>query len=161
MRSAVLGAQASGPGLSADWRGIGPVNASSGSTAELLVVVELVARNRSLRAHGAGGTGSSGRAVERNPPVSKSKRGRVSRGCRQNSVTAEAAAHAPDLEQLIQEQREALQSAAAISTSPGVLESETELSQPPSDRPATPDRLSELGFPECLTVTPATADNLF
>ncbi|KAJ1162441.1 hypothetical protein NDU88_002909 [Pleurodeles waltl] len=78
-----------------------------------------------------------------------------------HGVTAEAAAHAPDLEQLIQEQREAIQLAAAISASPAALESETEISQPPSDQPVMPDRLSELGFQECPSVTPATADKLF
>ncbi|KAJ1089685.1 hypothetical protein NDU88_002832 [Pleurodeles waltl] len=75
--------------------------------------------------------------------------------------TAEAVAHAPDLEQLIQERHKALQLAVAISTSPRMSESDTDISQPPSDRPATPERLSELGFQDCPAVTPATADDLF
>ncbi|KAJ1117917.1 hypothetical protein NDU88_006113 [Pleurodeles waltl] len=104
---------------------------------------------------------ASGREVERNPPTSKSRRSRARRGRKGGGVTTEAATHAPDLEQLIQERREALQSAAALSASPPAAESETEISQPPSDRPATPDRLTELGFPECPSVTPATADKLF
>ncbi|KAJ1130386.1 hypothetical protein NDU88_008739 [Pleurodeles waltl] len=90
---------------------------------------------------------SPGREAERNPPASKSKRGRVRRGHRRGGAAAEAAAHAPDLEQLIQERRKALQLAAAVGASLSVSESETEISQHPSDRPATLDRLSEeLGF---------------
>ncbi|KAJ1207422.1 hypothetical protein NDU88_002813 [Pleurodeles waltl] len=96
-----------------------------------------------------------------NGPASQNKRGWVRRGRRRGVVTAEAAAHAPDLEQLIHERREALQSAAAIGASPRVSKSEAETSQPPSDRPATPDRLSELGFLDCPAMTPATADDLF
>ncbi|KAJ1152326.1 hypothetical protein NDU88_005101, partial [Pleurodeles waltl] len=82
-------------------------------------------------------------------------------GRRRGAGTAEAVAHAPDLEQLIQERREALQLAAMIGTSPRVSESDTDISQPPSDCPATTYRLSELGFPDCLVVTPATVDDLF
>ncbi|KAJ1123047.1 hypothetical protein NDU88_001520 [Pleurodeles waltl] len=103
----------------------------------------------------------SGREVERNPPASKSRRSRARRGRKGGGVTTEVAVHAPDLEQLIKERREAIQSAAAISASPLVAESDTDISQPPRDRPATPDRLSELGFQECPSVTPATADELF
>ncbi|KAJ1158077.1 hypothetical protein NDU88_010771 [Pleurodeles waltl] len=99
--------------------------------------------------------------MERNPPAPRSRRSRARRGRKGSGVTAEAAAHAPDLEQLIQERREAIQSSAAISASPAASESETEISQPPSDRPFTADRPSELGFQECLSVTPATADKLF
>ncbi|KAJ1210063.1 hypothetical protein NDU88_005431 [Pleurodeles waltl] len=104
---------------------------------------------------------STGREAERHPSGSKNKHSWVWHGRRRGVVTAEAAAHAPDLEQLIQERREALQSAVAICASPRVSELETEISQPPSDRPATPDRLSELGFLDCPTVNPATADDLF
>ncbi|KAJ1177363.1 hypothetical protein NDU88_002622 [Pleurodeles waltl] len=86
---------------------------------------------------------------------------RARRGRKGGGATAEVAAHAPDLEQPPQEQREAIQSAAAISASPAGAESETEISQPPSDRPVTLDRLLELGFQECPSVTPATADKLF
>ncbi|KAJ1184349.1 hypothetical protein NDU88_001157 [Pleurodeles waltl] len=100
-----------------------------------------------------------GREAERNPPASKSRRSRERHGRKGGSVTTETASHAPDLEQLIQERREALQSAVAINASP--MESETEISQPPGDRPANPDRLSQLGIPACLGVTPGTADNLF
>ncbi|KAJ1166643.1 hypothetical protein NDU88_007042 [Pleurodeles waltl] len=53
------------------------------------------------------------------------------RGCRRGAGTAKAVAHAPDLEQLIQERCEALQSAAAIGTSPRVPESDTDIAQPP------------------------------
>ncbi|KAJ1122642.1 hypothetical protein NDU88_001127 [Pleurodeles waltl] len=60
-----------------------------------------------------------------------------------------------------QERREAIQSATAISASLAASESETENSQPSSDRPTTPDRVSELGFQECPLMTPATADKLF
>ncbi|KAJ1199096.1 hypothetical protein NDU88_002934 [Pleurodeles waltl] len=49
----------------------------------------------------------------------------------------------------------------AISASPVALESETENSQPPCDRPTMPDRLSELGFQEFPSVTPATENELF
>ncbi|KAJ1097704.1 hypothetical protein NDU88_002821 [Pleurodeles waltl] len=55
---------------------------------------------------------------ERNPPASRNRRSRARRGCKGSSVNVEAAAHAPDLEQLIQERREAIKSAAAISASP-------------------------------------------
>ncbi|KAJ1123081.1 hypothetical protein NDU88_001554 [Pleurodeles waltl] len=103
----------------------------------------------------------SGREAERHPPAPQNKRSRRRRSQRKGAGTAEAVAHAPDLEQLKQERREALQLAVAIGTSPRMSESDTEISQPPSDRPATPDRLSELGFLDCLAVTPATADNLF
>ncbi|KAJ1174663.1 hypothetical protein NDU88_006483 [Pleurodeles waltl] len=99
----------------------------------------------------------SGREAERHPPASQNKRGRVRLRRRRRAGTAEATAHAPYLEQLIQER----QSAAAIGTSPRVSESDTDISQPPSDRPATPDRLSDLGFLDCPAVTPATADDLF
>ncbi|KAJ1153340.1 hypothetical protein NDU88_006101 [Pleurodeles waltl] len=100
----------------------------------------------------------SGRGIESNPPASKSRRSRTRRGRKGGSATTEVAAHACDLEQLIRERREAIQSAADIRTSPAASESETEISQPPSDRPPTPDRLSELGFQDCPSVTPATAD---
>ncbi|KAJ1156110.1 hypothetical protein NDU88_008835 [Pleurodeles waltl] len=99
--------------------------------------------------------------MERNPSASKSRRSRVRRGRKGGGATTEVAAHAPDLEQLIQEQREAIQSAAAIGASPVASESEIDISRPPSDRPAAPDRLSELGFQECPSVTPATADKPF
>ncbi|KAJ1109199.1 hypothetical protein NDU88_006563 [Pleurodeles waltl] len=85
----------------------------------------------------------SGREAERLPHASQNKHGQGRRSRRRGAGTAEAVAHAPDLEQLIQERREALQSAAAIGTSPRVSESDTELSQLPRDRPATPDRLSD------------------
>ncbi|KAJ1123112.1 hypothetical protein NDU88_001585 [Pleurodeles waltl] len=115
---------------------------------------------------GAGGSreldcGGPPQERERNPPASRNRRGRARRGRKGSGANVEAVAHAPDLEQLIQERREAIQSAAAISASPAESESETENSQPPSDRPTTPDRLSELGFQECPSVTPATADELF
>ncbi|KAJ1155915.1 hypothetical protein NDU88_008640 [Pleurodeles waltl] len=99
--------------------------------------------------------------MERNPPAPKSRHSRARCVRKGGGVTTEAATHAPDLEHLIQERREAIQSEAAISASPVASESETEISQPPSDRPATPDWLSELGFPECPPVTPATVDKLF
>ncbi|KAJ1141295.1 hypothetical protein NDU88_007628 [Pleurodeles waltl] len=67
----------------------------------------------------------------------------------------------PDLEQLIQERREAIHTAGGISASPLVSGSDTELSQPASDRPLTPDRLSELGLVGGPPVTPANADELF
>ncbi|KAJ1164637.1 hypothetical protein NDU88_005072 [Pleurodeles waltl] len=82
----------------------------------------------------------------------------VRHGREGGDMRAEAVTHAPDLEQLIQERREAIHSAAAICASPVVSESETEISQSPSDRPTTPDQLSELGLTEGPPVTPATAD---
>ncbi|KAJ1105452.1 hypothetical protein NDU88_002858 [Pleurodeles waltl] len=72
------------------------------------------------------------------------RRGRTRRARRRGEPWADRTTRAPDLEQLIQERREAIQSTAAISTSPLVSESDSELSQSASDRPATPDRLSEL-----------------
>ncbi|KAJ1098384.1 hypothetical protein NDU88_003495 [Pleurodeles waltl] len=66
-----------------------------------------------------------------------------------------------DLEQLIQERREAIHIAVVISASPLASGSDTELSQPASDRPPTPDRLSELGLTGGPPVTPATAEELF
>ncbi|KAJ1123437.1 hypothetical protein NDU88_001906 [Pleurodeles waltl] len=84
-------------------------------------------------------------------------RSRASRVRRGGELRAGPVACAPDLEQLMQERREAIHSAAAISASPLASESDTELSQPPSDRPVTPDCLSELGL---VGGPPATPDEL-
>ncbi|KAJ1159292.1 hypothetical protein NDU88_011959 [Pleurodeles waltl] len=95
---------------------------------------------------------SSGGAEERRMQVPHSKRSRARRAQRRGGAGVRYATHAQDLEQLIQERREAIHSAATISASPPASDSETEHSQPPSDRPATPDRLSELslvGGPIC------------
>ncbi|KAJ1112650.1 hypothetical protein NDU88_000911 [Pleurodeles waltl] len=100
-------------------------------------------------------------AAERNVPVLGSKHNRARRTQKRGEVRAGPVARAPDLEHLMQEKREAIHSAAAIIASPLVSESESEVSQPPSNRPITPDRLSELGLVEGPPVTPATADELF
>ncbi|KAJ1100372.1 hypothetical protein NDU88_005458 [Pleurodeles waltl] len=68
---------------------------------------------------------------------------------------------APDLEQLIQERREAIHTAPAINASPLASGSDTELSQPASDHPLKLDRLSESGLTVGPPVAPATADELF
>ncbi|KAJ1131404.1 hypothetical protein NDU88_009741 [Pleurodeles waltl] len=104
---------------------------------------------------------TSGCTAERNVPLLRSKHNRFRRGRKRGEVRAEPLTHAPDLEQLIQERKEVIHSAAAISASPVASESETEISQPPSDRPITPARLSELGLAEGPPVTPATADKRF
>ncbi|KAJ1211028.1 hypothetical protein NDU88_006390 [Pleurodeles waltl] len=104
---------------------------------------------------------ASGVAVERTVPVPRGKRSWARRVRRRGEIRAGPLACAPDLEQLIQERREAIHSAAAVSASPLASESDTELSQPPSDRPVTPDCLSELGLVGGPPVTPATADELF
>ncbi|KAJ1087724.1 hypothetical protein NDU88_000889 [Pleurodeles waltl] len=96
---------------------------------------------------------ASGSATERAVPVPRGKRSRARRIRRRGEIR--------DLKQLMQERREAIHSAAAISASPLASESDTELSQPPSDRLVTPDRLSELGLVWGPPVTPATADELF
>ncbi|KAJ1189531.1 hypothetical protein NDU88_006276 [Pleurodeles waltl] len=74
-----------------------------------------------------------------NPPASKSRRSWGRRAYGRSGVTVEAATHGPGSEQLIQERREVLQSSAAISASLAASETETEISQTPSDCPATPD----------------------
>ncbi|KAJ1173943.1 hypothetical protein NDU88_005767 [Pleurodeles waltl] len=99
--------------------------------------------------------------MERNPPASKSRGSRARRGRKGGGAITEVVARATDLEQLIQDWREVIQSAAAISASLPASELETEISQPPCDWPVTPDRLSELGFQKCPSVMPATADKLF
>ncbi|KAJ1144364.1 hypothetical protein NDU88_010663 [Pleurodeles waltl] len=99
--------------------------------------------------------------MERNVPVLRSRRNRARRARRRGETRAGPVTRAPDLEQLIQERREAIHSTAAISASPLTSESETEISLPPSDRPTTPDRSFELGLVEGPPVTPATADELF
>ncbi|KAJ1164942.1 hypothetical protein NDU88_005374 [Pleurodeles waltl] len=104
---------------------------------------------------------ASGGAVERTVPVPRGKRSRTRRVQRRGETRAGPVACAPDLEQIIQERREAIHSAAAISASPLASESDTELSQPTSDRPVTPDCLLESGLDGGPPVTPATADNLF
>ncbi|KAJ1155952.1 hypothetical protein NDU88_008677 [Pleurodeles waltl] len=88
---------------------------------------------------------TSGCTAERNVPVLRSKRNRARRALKRGEVGAGPVTHALDLEQLIHERREAIHSAAAISASPVASESETEILQPPSDRPITPDRLSGWG----------------
>ncbi|KAJ1124755.1 hypothetical protein NDU88_003204 [Pleurodeles waltl] len=90
----------------------------------------------------------------------RSKRSQARHAQKRSEINAGPGTHAPDLEQLIQERREAIHSAAAISASPLVSKSETEISQPPSDQPITPDR-SESGFVVGPSVTPATVDELF
>ncbi|KAJ1123679.1 hypothetical protein NDU88_002147 [Pleurodeles waltl] len=100
---------------------------------------------------------TSGHTAERSVLAWQNRRSRVRGG----DMRAKAVAHAPDLEQLIQERREAIHSAATISASPVASESETEISQPPSDRPTTPYRLSELGFAGGPPVSPAMADKHF
>ncbi|KAJ1192016.1 hypothetical protein NDU88_001328 [Pleurodeles waltl] len=104
---------------------------------------------------------ASGGAAERTVPVPGSKRSRARHVRRRGEVRAGSVTCAPDLEQLIQERSEAIHSATTISASPLASESATELSQPPSDRPVTPDSLSELGLVGGPPVTPATADELF
>ncbi|KAJ1188285.1 hypothetical protein NDU88_005047 [Pleurodeles waltl] len=99
---------------------------------------------------------ASGRTAERSVPTSRNRCSQVRHGLKGGDVRTEAVAHAHDLEQLIQERREAIHSAAAISASPVESESETEISQPPSDRPTKPDRLSELGFARGPPLTSAT-----
>ncbi|KAJ1096126.1 hypothetical protein NDU88_001270 [Pleurodeles waltl] len=91
---------------------------------------------------------ASGRSEGRKVQVSRSKRSLARRAWKRGEDSEGPAAHAPDLEQLVQERREVIHSAAAISASQLASESETEISQPPSDRPTTPDRLSELGLVE-------------
>ncbi|KAJ1083683.1 hypothetical protein NDU88_003838 [Pleurodeles waltl] len=98
--------------------------------------------------------------AERNVPVLRNKHNRARRARKRGEVRTGPVTCASDLEQLIQQRREAIHSAAAISASPVASESETEILQPPSDRPITPDRLSELGLAEDPPVTPATADEL-
>ncbi|KAJ1113598.1 hypothetical protein NDU88_001840 [Pleurodeles waltl] len=106
------------------------------------------------------GLASSG-VADRTVPVPRGKRSRTRRVRRIGETRAGPVACTPDLEQLIQERREAIHSAAAISASPLASESDTELSQPTSDQPVTPDRLSELSLMGGPPVTPATADKLF
>ncbi|KAJ1166856.1 hypothetical protein NDU88_007252 [Pleurodeles waltl] len=103
-------------------------------------VVLCTQRRRGLHA-GAGAVlrPHLGCTVERNVPVLRSKRNRVRRVRKRGEVRAEPVTYTSDLEQLMQERREAIHSAAAISASPVASESETEISQPPSDRPITPD----------------------
>ncbi|KAJ1091195.1 hypothetical protein NDU88_004322 [Pleurodeles waltl] len=71
--------------------------------------------------------------AERPTSMPWARRDRTRRARRKGEARAGRTTRAPDLEQLIQERREAIQSAAAISTSPLVSESDTELSQSPSD----------------------------
>ncbi|KAJ1123494.1 hypothetical protein NDU88_001963 [Pleurodeles waltl] len=86
---------------------------------------------------------ASGGVAERAVPVPRGKRNRARRIRKRGEIRAGPVARAPDLEQLMQERREAIHSAAAISASPLASESDTELSQPPSDQPITPDCLSD------------------
>ncbi|KAJ1090746.1 hypothetical protein NDU88_003875 [Pleurodeles waltl] len=85
-------------------------------------------------------------AAERTVPVPRGKHSRARRVLRRGEVHTGPVTHAPDLEQLIQERREVIHSVAAFSASPLASESDTELSQLPNGRPATPDCLSELGL---------------
>ncbi|KAJ1110426.1 hypothetical protein NDU88_007778 [Pleurodeles waltl] len=104
---------------------------------------------------------ASGGAAERAVPLPRDKRSRARRIRRRGEIRSGPVACAPDLEQLIQERREAIHSAAAISASLLASESDTELSQPLSGKPVMPDCLSELGLVGGPPVTPATADELF
>ncbi|KAJ1082822.1 hypothetical protein NDU88_002987 [Pleurodeles waltl] len=62
-------------------------------------------------------------AAERPASLPRGRRGRTRRARRKGEIWASRVTRAPDLEQSIQERREAIQSAAAISTSPLVSES--------------------------------------
>ncbi|KAJ1164278.1 hypothetical protein NDU88_004723 [Pleurodeles waltl] len=99
--------------------------------------------------------------TEQTVPVPRGRRSRTRRVQRRGEAQANPVTCTSDLEQLKQERREAIHSAAATSASPLASESDTELSQPASDRPVTPDRLSELGLARSPPVTPAMADELF
>ncbi|KAJ1157128.1 hypothetical protein NDU88_009843 [Pleurodeles waltl] len=91
----------------------------------------------------------------------RTKRSRNRRDRRRNTTHAGPTKCAPDLEQLIQERREAIHTTAMMGASRPGSGSDTELSQLTSDRPLTPDRLLESGLTEGPPVTPATADELF
>ncbi|KAJ1168926.1 hypothetical protein NDU88_000838 [Pleurodeles waltl] len=108
------------------------------AAATALVEAGATQRRRGERSRRAAGR-ASGRAAKRNVLVLRSKRNRARRARKRGEASAGPVTHAPDLEQLIQERREAIHSAAAISASPLASESETEILQPPSDRPTTPD----------------------
>ncbi|KAJ1098412.1 hypothetical protein NDU88_003523 [Pleurodeles waltl] len=69
--------------------------------------------------------------------------------------------HVPDLEQIIQERGEALQSATAINSPSTISEMGTDASQPNSEDLATPDWLSEVDSTARPGVTLRTADELF
>ncbi|KAJ1163725.1 hypothetical protein NDU88_004178 [Pleurodeles waltl] len=107
------------------------------------------------------GTRSNHRGPQRQKPTPRAKRSRTRRDRRRNATHTGPMKCAPDLEQLIQERREAIHTAATISASPLVSGSDTELLQPASDRPLTPDHLSESGLTGGPPVTPAIADELF
>ncbi|KAJ1207923.1 hypothetical protein NDU88_003313 [Pleurodeles waltl] len=76
-------------------------------------------------------------------PAPRAKHSQTRRDRRRNEAHTGPTNCAPDLEQLIQERREAIHTAATISASPLISGSDTQLSQPVSDRPLTPDCLSE------------------
>ncbi|KAJ1126547.1 hypothetical protein NDU88_004954 [Pleurodeles waltl] len=105
-------------------------------------------------------TGARG-APERTGQTPRPRRRRTRRDRKRNAVHTGPTKCAPDLEQLIQERREAIHTAATISASPLPSGSDTELSQPASDRPLTPDHLLESDLTGGPPVTPATADELF
>ncbi|KAJ1142891.1 hypothetical protein NDU88_009203 [Pleurodeles waltl] len=98
---------------------------------------------------------------ERAEQAPRTKRSRNRRDRRRKTTHAGPTICAPDLEQLTQERSEAIHTAATMGASPPGSGSDTELSQLTSDRPLTPDHLSELGLIEGPPVTPATADELF
>ncbi|KAJ1119236.1 hypothetical protein NDU88_007422 [Pleurodeles waltl] len=90
----------------------------------------------------------------------RAKRTRNKRDRRRNTIYAETTKCTPDLEQLIQERREVIHTAAAMGAFPPGSGSDTELSQLTSDHPPTPDSISEPGLARGPPVTPATADEL-
>ncbi|KAJ1208983.1 hypothetical protein NDU88_004362 [Pleurodeles waltl] len=104
---------------------------------------------------------SSGGVPERAGPTPRAKRSRNRRDRRRNTTHAGLSKCAPDLEQLIQERRKAIHTAAAMDASPPGSGSDTELSQSANDHPLTPDRLSESGLTGGPPVTPVTAGELF
>ncbi|KAJ1127785.1 hypothetical protein NDU88_006178 [Pleurodeles waltl] len=104
---------------------------------------------------------TSGGTPEGTGPAPRAKRSRTRRDRRRSTTHTGPTKCAPNLEQLIQERREAIHTAAAMGTSPPGLGSDTDLSQPLSDRPNTPDHLSESSLSVGPLVTPDTADKLF
>ncbi|KAJ1092215.1 hypothetical protein NDU88_005327 [Pleurodeles waltl] len=68
--------------------------------------------------------------------------------------------HAPDLEQIVQERQNALQSAAAISVLSVASDVEAEITNSDGEDGSSPEMSSELGSSIHPAVTPQTADKL-
>ncbi|KAJ1126794.1 hypothetical protein NDU88_005200 [Pleurodeles waltl] len=89
-------------------------------------------------------------AAKKRRPAPRAKRSRTRRDRKRNEAHTGPTKCTPDMEQLIQEGRQAIHTAATISASPLLSGSDKELSQPASDHPLTPDGLNSIQCQETM-----------